>query len=130
MSVEKMLGALVPPSDDTGVVRWRWIMAISVGTLMLWAAWAMGLFAGVGFPGFARADETEKLDMRLAQIEQKQDITAKLALAAEVCRIYYLRMTAEGQLRVQLNNSFEEKQEQYSAIAGQRYSVAECTPPG
>lgn len=84
--VEKLIGNLVPPSDERGVSRWRWFMFGTVTLLLVWACWATGVFASLGFPGFARADEFNKVvgevsEVRASLLADKiDDITAQLCM--------------------------------------------------
>lgn len=114
----------MPPGSPR--TKREWLISIVIFAIVVWILWAMGAMTAIGFPGLARAENVEK---RLNSIEAKQDLQLMLALGTEVCRIYYLRMGAQGLLLQQLNQSFDEKQRQYEEVAGARYPVIECTPP-
>lgn len=106
-------------------------MTISVLAIGASTAYILGAFATIGFPTrFAEANEVNKIDQRLMAIETQQTIATKITLGQEICRLLFLRQKAEGQLWVQLDQSFNEKQNQYAQIDGNRYPVNECTPPG
>lgn len=94
-------------------------MSATLCTLLIFMAWSLGAF-GASWPGMARAD---KLD----EIERKQDMQLRLTLAQEICRIHQLRLESSGPVWVQLNASFERRQEDYAAVNdGARYPVQEC----
>lgn len=106
---------------------WRLLVA---GVIAVHIAWACSWLPGIqGFALAADLDVTKaSVDARLKSIEEKQDISLRLALAAEICRIQALRnSTADTALRAQLTRSFDEKQEAYRSVNnGARYPIAEC----
>ena len=115
--------ALVPPGIDPDL-WWRLVVSGLLAFLFAAFLWSVGAFAALGYPGLARAD-------KLSEIERKQDIQLRLTLAQEICRLYFLRMDASGQLWTQLNDTFEKRQEEYAAVnGGQRYQTSsECSRP-
>jgi len=114
--------ALVPPGIEPDL-WWRLVVSGVLSFLFLAFLWSVGAFAALGFPGLARAD-------KLAEIERKQDMQLRITLAQEVCRLYFLRMDASGQLWAQLNDTFDKRQEEYAAVNnGQRYPTSECSRP-
>lgn len=125
---------LIPPGVEEGVLRWRLMMAGTMvaiaATLGLHVAWACGLVPGID--GFALAADVEQaqtqIEQKLSRLETSQNTLLRIALAQEICRIYRLRNESSGQLQRQLQSSLFEKQDEYSAIAGERYPVAECAP--
>lgn len=132
MGVEKVVGALVPPSDEKGVQRWRWAVAVTLSAVVLWVMWAMGLFTALGFPGMARAGELDKLDVRLAAMETKQTLGLRIALADEICRVYFQREENRGNqaLWATLNSTFNDRQEDYASLNnGQPYDIRLCSAP-
>jgi hypothetical protein len=130
MDPSKLVNSLIPPSDEAGVVRWRWAMAGTMFALLLWVSWAMGMFTYLGATGLARADELNKVEGRLASIEANQRVALRITLSGEICRLYWLRMGATGEAWVQFNNGFEQRQEEYAAVnGGARYPAAECSRP-
>jgi hypothetical protein len=98
--------------------------------IMFWIVWAVGGFATLGAPGLARADELNKVEQRLANIEGNQQVALRITLSGEICRVYWLRMSATGEAWVQFNNAFEARQEEYARVnGGVRYPAVECSRP-
>lgn len=129
MDVEDAALALVPPGINK-VLQWRLAVSLSIGGLIVFAIWAVGGFGFAGFEGLARAGEIDKLGNRMAKIESNQQTGLRITLASEICRIHWLRMEASGEMWVELNKSFDARQEEYAGInGGHRYLVAECSKP-
>lgn len=134
MAIDRLLARLVPPGGTDEEHQWRWAVAVSLGGLIFVTAGAAGAFTWAGISAHANEGEVtrqvHKLENRLTAIEDTQRIAARLVIAGEICRLHYLRMGTSGALRLQLNTSYEEKQNEYFRIAGSRYPINECTPPG
>ena len=124
--IKEALG-LITEALKTPTAAWRVLVAF---VITMHVAWACSWLPGIS--GFALAADLEasklETNSRLSSIEAKQDISLRLALAAEICRIQSLRnATADAVMRAQLNRSFDEKQEQYASVnRGARYPIAEC----
>lgn len=125
-----MLAAAVA-AVNSPVAVWRLFVLFVVGGHI---AWACGLIPGIR--GFALANEVDEkiaqLDHRLSAIEAKQDIALRIALADEICRLYALRAqnVANPPLWRTLNDTFNARQQDYSAINGGReYDVGQCSAP-
>lgn len=126
---EQMGRGLIPPGISKSL-RWRLVVSASIATLFLFCAWGFGMFTGMGFPGYARADDLRHVDQRLVNLETNQLTALRITLAGEVCRLHFLRMAAAGDVWIQLNKSFEDRQEEYArANGGVRYNVVECSMP-
>lgn len=140
---------LVPPESGTDPTTWRWKMFVTVVALAavfaFHVAGSKGLIPGVA--GVAHAADIEKVNAKIDRVQRdlkseiadvKNDVAdvatsqrtlLRLALAQEICRIYWLRMDADGLLLSQLNASFDRQQEEYASINdGVRYAAIECGP--
>lgn len=70
--VGKAVGkALIPPGIDP-TLGWRLTVSFTMVTVLIWIAWAMGLLAGIGLPGFARAEQQNEIleELKSQKIER------------------------------------------------------------
>lgn len=113
------------------VAAWRVVILLLIGGHI---SWACGWIPGID--GFALAGEVDdkiaQLDERLGQIESKQDIALRIALADEICRLYALRAenAANPPLWRTLNDTFNARQVDYARVnEGRQYDVGQCSAP-
>ena len=80
-------------------------MSITLASVLIWIAWAMGAFASGGLPGLARAADTEGLkaelkDVRAQQIAEKIDsVTASLCMESYDAQLLEYRRSLQAEHR-------------------------------
>lgn len=65
MGVEDVADALIPPGISKSL-KWRLAVSLSIGAILVWIAWAMGLLFGL--PGLAKADDVRDVKKQLAEV--------------------------------------------------------------
>jgi hypothetical protein len=75
---EKLGGALVPPGIDP-TLWWRLTVSGTLAFLCVAFLWSIGLFASLGFPGFARADQQQQIlnELHAQKIERLEEAIMK-----------------------------------------------------
>jgi hypothetical protein len=123
---------LAPPHVDDELER-RWRMRITGAVLIVSSALIGHMFVSETWPwngpvahASTQQELSNKLDALLTQVGRNYKIT----LSREICRLWFLRQTASGDLHRQLNETYESKQSEYTDLNDdKRYPVAECSPP-
>lgn len=129
MGVEDAIGELVPPGISKSL-RWRLAVSISITGLFVFVLWSLNVFAGLGFVGFARAGELDKITQQLGSLQANQQAALKITLGQEICRVYFLRETASGDAWIVFNQSLAKHQQDYAEInKGERFPLTECARP-
>jgi len=116
---------LIAEATKSPTIAWRLLVTVVIGVHI---AWACSLLPGIA--GFAMAEEVDDVKGRLTEIEKKQDIALRIALAEEICRLYTLRAANENNQALwrTLNATFNDRQEDYRAVNdGQPYNIGECS---
>lgn len=124
MGVEdEVVEALIPPGIGPEL-RWKIAMSLSIVTIFVYIFWSVGTFSFLGLEGFAKAGDINEL-------KTNQRASTRVTLQNEICRLYWLRMKQTGEIWVQLNKNFNDRQEEYAAVNnGQHYNAAaECSEP-
>lgn len=123
MAAKEFGRALIPSGIDPQL-RWRLAVSLTLVSVLVWIAWAMGAFAGVGFPGLARAADVEGLkqdvqgvkaearDIRAQQIAERID-----AVSATLCMESY---------DAQLIDYRRELQRQHREVTGHEHTSPPC----
>ena len=116
MSAKDLGKALIPPGIDPNL-GWRLTVSITLVSILIWIAWSMGAFAGLGFAGLARAQDVEGLkaevrDVRAQQIAEKIDeVTTSLCLESYDAQLIDYR---------------RELQRQHRTVTGSEHSPPPC----
>lgn len=116
-----MLDKLIPPDDPKSVTRWRWVVAIGLGVLLVNGAAGRGmipLLNGAYASEAALTDQTKKIDKLL----KLQIATTLRDLRKEECR-------ANGNKHI-IQDTIEEYQQQYIEVAHTRYPLPKCEETG
>lgn len=74
--IEEAAKQLVPPGIDR-TLAWRLTVSASIAFLLTAFLWSVGVFAGIGYPGFARAD---KLDAVLIELQEQKVVRLETEL--------------------------------------------------
>jgi hypothetical protein len=107
------------PQSRRAVYRFLWRVGI-----VIWIFWAMGMFAAIGVPGFARATEVTELRRQVAELKSSTDISARINLANEI-RLYQRTLCA-AQDKDAIERVIERLQTDYERLAGSRYPDRPC----
>lgn len=117
VSLAKDVGkALVPPGIEPNL-WWRICVSGTLSFLFVAFLWSVGLFASMGYPGFARADEVEDVKQQVNDVrasllaKQIDDVTAALCMETVDRRLLDYR---------------RELQNDYRAVKGHEHQSPAC----
>jgi len=95
---------LIPPGMDSQLT-WRLAVSATLAFLFVAFLWSVGLFASMGYPGFARADEVEDVKQQVNDVrasllaKQIDDVSTALCMERFEPRLLDYRRELQGQYR-------------------------------
>ncbi len=117
----EVLKVMLPPKagDDKAQQRWRWMMFLTVMSLLVNAILSYGVVPGL-FPGFALAANQ-------AQVEKRVDILTTLGLEHEIKdKQMHWCVATDKALRQELRDDIERLENEYESVNRRRYSIPKC----
>lgn len=121
--IPSLLSGSLPPKrgDHEGQYVWQWWVFLKLSALLLFAAWALGLFATVGFQGLARASDVDGLrqEVRDGRIE---DVGAKIF----EMRVKQCNGETPVVLRQALGEQIAKQMLLYFQLSGEPYQLQNC----
>jgi hypothetical protein len=128
MGLEEAANGLIPPDEDGKPLdrRLLWRLTVSgfVGFLAVAFLWSVGVFAGMGYPGFARAGEIDDVKKQVQNVQtQISNVQAEL-LAKEIDSVSAALCMEQYEPRLlDYRNVLQEK---YHAAKGEYHQSPPC----